>query len=153
MLLFQFPDIAERWLSENDWHNFKWWGRHPDSDAVIAKMVANGSLTPGLNYYRANVNPESWVGPPLAASPGASPHDGTVEQRRLRTHGVTDDRLGEECRGSVALRAARRTWPLDATQSTGGRKPLVARLPPQLIGKARAAIRCELSRQRNTDED
>jgi pimeloyl-ACP methyl ester carboxylesterase len=65
MLLFQFAGIAERWLSENDWQNFKWWGRHPDSDAVIAELEANGSLTPGLNYYRANVNPETWVGPPM----------------------------------------------------------------------------------------
>ena len=73
MLLFQFPDIAERWLSENDWHNFKWWGRHPDSDAVIAEMVANGSLTPGLNYYRANVNPETWVGPPMQLPPVQAP--------------------------------------------------------------------------------
>ncbi len=65
MLLFQFPGIAERWLSENDWRNFKWWGHHPDSDGVIAELEANGSLTPGLNYYRANVNPESLVGPSL----------------------------------------------------------------------------------------
>jgi pimeloyl-ACP methyl ester carboxylesterase len=65
MLLFQFPDVAERWLSENEWRNFKWWGRHPDSDAVIAELEAGRSLTPGLNYYRANVNPETWVGPPL----------------------------------------------------------------------------------------
>ena len=65
MLLFQFPGVAERWLSENDWHNFKWWGRHPDADAVIAELEANESLTPGLNYYRANVNPETWVGPAL----------------------------------------------------------------------------------------
>jgi pimeloyl-ACP methyl ester carboxylesterase len=65
MLLFQFAGIAERWLSENDWHNFERWGRHPDSAAVIAELHANGSLTPGLNYYRANVDPESWVGPGL----------------------------------------------------------------------------------------
>jgi pimeloyl-ACP methyl ester carboxylesterase len=63
MLLFQFPGVAERWLSESDWHNFKWWSRHPDADAAIADLEANGSLTPGLNYYRANITPESWVGP------------------------------------------------------------------------------------------
>ena len=89
MLLFQFPDIAERWLSENDWHNFKWWGRHPDSDAVIAKMVANGSLTPGLNYYRANVNPESWVGPPPCSFPRCKPPRwdcGAAETSHSRSH-------------------------------------------------------------------
>jgi pimeloyl-ACP methyl ester carboxylesterase len=73
MLLFQFPGIAERWLADDDWSNFKWWGQHPDADAVIAELNANGSLTPGLNYYRANVNPESWVGPGLQLPPVQAP--------------------------------------------------------------------------------
>jgi pimeloyl-ACP methyl ester carboxylesterase len=63
MLLFQFPGIAERWLSGDDWANFRNWGGHPDADGVIADLEANGSLTPGLNWYRANVPPESWVAP------------------------------------------------------------------------------------------
>ena len=33
MLLFQFPGIAERWLSGDDWANFRNWGGHPDSAA------------------------------------------------------------------------------------------------------------------------
>jgi pimeloyl-ACP methyl ester carboxylesterase len=73
MLLFQFEGIAERWLSDDDWRNFKWWGRHPDADRVIAELQANGSLTPGLNYYRANVNPETWVGPPVQLPPVVAP--------------------------------------------------------------------------------
>jgi pimeloyl-ACP methyl ester carboxylesterase len=63
MLLFQFEGVAERWLSDHDWANFRAWGGHPDVDAVIADLAA-GSLTPGLNWYRANVPPESWVDPP-----------------------------------------------------------------------------------------
>jgi pimeloyl-ACP methyl ester carboxylesterase len=61
MLLFQFPGVAEEWLSANDWSNFRAWARHPDADAVIAELEANGSLTPGLNYYRANVPPETYL--------------------------------------------------------------------------------------------
>ncbi len=61
MLLFQFPGIAEEWLSANDWANFRDWGRHPDADAVIAELEANASLTPALNYYRANVPPRAWL--------------------------------------------------------------------------------------------
>jgi pimeloyl-ACP methyl ester carboxylesterase len=61
MLLFQFPDIAERWLSADDWANFRTWGQHPDADAVIAELETTRSLTPGLNYYRANAPPESWL--------------------------------------------------------------------------------------------
>ena len=64
MLLFQFTGIAEEWLSGDDWANFRAWSHHPDADAVITDLE-NGSLTPGLNLYRANVPPESLVGPPL----------------------------------------------------------------------------------------
>ena len=73
MLLFQFPGIAERWLAENDWANFRNWAGHPDADNVIADLEANGSLTPALNYYRANVPPESWVDPPLVLPPVQAP--------------------------------------------------------------------------------
>jgi pimeloyl-ACP methyl ester carboxylesterase len=64
MLLFQFPGVAERWLTDHDWANFRTWAHHPDADNVIAELEATGSLTPGLNWYRANVPPESWVAPP-----------------------------------------------------------------------------------------
>jgi pimeloyl-ACP methyl ester carboxylesterase len=69
MLLFQFPGIAERWLSQDDWANFRDWAGHPDAEQVIADLEATGSLTPGLNWYRANVPPESWVGPPVRLPP------------------------------------------------------------------------------------
>jgi pimeloyl-ACP methyl ester carboxylesterase len=73
MLLFQFPGIAERWLSGDDWANFRIWANHPDVDQVIADLESAGSLTPGLNWYRANVPPESWVEPPLALPPVQAP--------------------------------------------------------------------------------
>jgi pimeloyl-ACP methyl ester carboxylesterase len=73
MLLFQFEGIAEQWLSNNGWENFRAWGLHPDVDAVIAELEANGSLTPGLNWYRANIPPESLVGEPLQLPPVQAP--------------------------------------------------------------------------------
>jgi pimeloyl-ACP methyl ester carboxylesterase len=73
MLLFQFEGIAEQWLSADGWANFRAWGRHPDEDAVIAELEANGSLTPGLNWYRANVHPRALVEPPPALPPIAVP--------------------------------------------------------------------------------
>jgi pimeloyl-ACP methyl ester carboxylesterase len=73
MLLFQFPGIAERWLSDDNWANFRAWARHPDTDQVIAELEANGSLTPALNWYRANVPPESWVEPPIQLPPVQAP--------------------------------------------------------------------------------
>jgi pimeloyl-ACP methyl ester carboxylesterase len=61
VLLFQFPRVAEEWLSAEDWANFRVWIRHPDADAVIAELEADGSLTAGLNYYRANMRPEFFL--------------------------------------------------------------------------------------------
>jgi pimeloyl-ACP methyl ester carboxylesterase len=73
MLLFQFEGVAEQWLSANDWANLREWANHPDHDAVVAELEANGSLTPALSYYRANVPPEALVNPglelPLVAAP------------------------------------------------------------------------------------
>jgi pimeloyl-ACP methyl ester carboxylesterase len=73
MLLFQFAGVAERWLSGDGWANFRAWTGHPDADQVIADLEANGSLTPGLNWYRANLPPESWVDPPLQFPPVQAP--------------------------------------------------------------------------------
>jgi pimeloyl-ACP methyl ester carboxylesterase len=73
MLLFQFPGIAERWLTEDNWANFRAWAQHPDADQVIADLEAAGSLTPGLNWYRANLPAESWVGPPPRLAPVSTP--------------------------------------------------------------------------------
>src|SRR6185437_14139865 len=49
------------------------WAGHPDADAVIAELEANQSLTPGLNWYRANIPPESYVAPPLVLPRIAAP--------------------------------------------------------------------------------
>ena len=64
MLLFQFANVAEQWLSMDNSRNFREWSGHPDADEVIAKLE-DGALTPALNWYRANVAPETLLtGPP-----------------------------------------------------------------------------------------
>ena len=73
MLLFQFAGIAEQWLSAEDWANLRAWLPHPDADAVIAELEQNGSLTPGLNYYRANIPPERFLAPALELPPIQAP--------------------------------------------------------------------------------
>ena len=65
MLLFQFDDVAERWLSNDDWSNLRAWSSHPDVDQVIADLSRPGALTAALNWYRANVHPRTLVEPPL----------------------------------------------------------------------------------------
>ncbi len=66
MLLFQFAGVAEEWASADGWANFRAWSGHPDPDEVVAELEANGSLTPALNYYRANVPPRVWLRPGTA---------------------------------------------------------------------------------------
>jgi pimeloyl-ACP methyl ester carboxylesterase len=73
MLMFLFPGVAEKWLSDNDWANFRAWSQHPDADAAIAELEANGSLTPALNWYRANVPAESLIAPQFAFPPVQAP--------------------------------------------------------------------------------
>jgi pimeloyl-ACP methyl ester carboxylesterase len=73
MLLFQFEGIAEKWLSDDDWANFRAWSQHPDADAAIAELESGDSLTPALNWYRANVPPASMIGPRLVLPPVQAP--------------------------------------------------------------------------------
>ena len=66
MLLFQFEDVAEKWLSANDFANMREWSSHPDMDQVVADLSRPGALTAALNWYRANVHPRTLLEPPLA---------------------------------------------------------------------------------------
>ena len=40
---------------------------------MVSELETTGSLTPGLNWYRANMPPESWVGPPMQLPPVQAP--------------------------------------------------------------------------------
>jgi pimeloyl-ACP methyl ester carboxylesterase len=82
MLLFQFPGVAEQWLSADDWANLRAWAHHPDSDAVI-DALAGGSLTPGLNYYRANRPPEVLLAREFALPPVQAPTLGVWSTRDM----------------------------------------------------------------------
>jgi pimeloyl-ACP methyl ester carboxylesterase len=73
MLLFQFPGVAEQWLSADNWAGLREWSEHPDIDAVVADLDRDGSLTSGLNWYRANITPEAFVGPPMELPPIQAP--------------------------------------------------------------------------------
>ena len=62
MLMFQFAGIAEQWLSDDGWANFRATFAHPDADAVTEELARPGALTASLNWYRANVPPEVLFG-------------------------------------------------------------------------------------------
>jgi pimeloyl-ACP methyl ester carboxylesterase len=70
MLMFQFEDVAEEWLSRNDWEYFRTaLGRSPDVEEQIAGLSRPGALTAALNWYRANVPPHSWIDDPPPLPP------------------------------------------------------------------------------------
>ena len=73
MLLFQFPGVAERWLSQDDFANLRDWAGHPHIDDVVARLRAPGALTASLGLYRAVLPPESLVAPPGALPPIQAP--------------------------------------------------------------------------------
>ncbi|CAN5754353.1 alpha/beta hydrolase [soil metagenome] len=62
-LLYQFVDVAERWLSDDDWRRFRALiGPAPDVDRYIADLSRPGALTASLNWYRANSPLRAMVG-------------------------------------------------------------------------------------------
>lgn len=73
MLLFQFRDIAERWLADDDFRNFREWAAHPDPDAVVRRLSDPAALTASLALYRAILPPESLLKPPTVRTPVAVP--------------------------------------------------------------------------------
>jgi pimeloyl-ACP methyl ester carboxylesterase len=73
MLLFQFQPQAEQWLTADGGANLREWMHHPDHDAVFADLQRDQSLTPGLNYYRANITPDAFVGPAIELPPAQAP--------------------------------------------------------------------------------
>ncbi|MDQ3878456.1 MAG: alpha/beta hydrolase [Actinomycetota bacterium] len=66
MFLFQFEGVAEELLRRNDWEFTRaWTGEAGDFGYYVEDLSRPGRLTAGLNWYRANARPESWVGEPL----------------------------------------------------------------------------------------
>jgi pimeloyl-ACP methyl ester carboxylesterase len=99
MLLFQFEGVAEQWLSADGWANLREWARHPDIDGVVADLERDGSLTPGLNWYRANVPPSSLVEPPLELPPIQAPAMGVWSSGDIALTEAQMKGSGEHCAG------------------------------------------------------
>lgn len=62
MLLFMRQGLAEDILMRQDWQFFRdLWGHHPEMDTWLADLARPGALTAALNWYRANVDVETWT--------------------------------------------------------------------------------------------
>ena len=63
ILLFLFEGVAEEALRRDDWALLRGWLRDAvDIERYVADLSRPGALTAALNYYRANIRPESFVG-------------------------------------------------------------------------------------------
>jgi pimeloyl-ACP methyl ester carboxylesterase len=83
MLLFQFPGIAEQWLSADDFRNFREWSSHPQVDSVVDRLAEPGAIKASLGIYRANLPPESLVAPPTELPPVTVPAMGVWSSEDL----------------------------------------------------------------------
>jgi pimeloyl-ACP methyl ester carboxylesterase len=68
MLWFLFPGVAERALPADDWAMYREWawagaerGADEDLERQLADLSRPGALTAGLNWYRANIRPETYA--------------------------------------------------------------------------------------------
>lgn len=95
MLLFQFPGVAEAWLSNADFANFRSFVfgtavegtfTAEDQEAFIAPLRRDGALTAALNYYRANIPAASWI--------GNAPETPPVEVSTMIVWGLADAYMG-----------------------------------------------------------
>ena len=72
MLFFQFPE-AEEALQRDDWRLFREaFGGGGDLDRYVEDLSRPGRLTAGLNWYRANISPESFASAMSSAVPAVS---------------------------------------------------------------------------------
>ena len=67
MLLFQFPGIAERWLTGDDWANFRNWAGHPDADGRDRRPGSERLAHPGPELVPGQ-RPARIVGDPARRS-------------------------------------------------------------------------------------
>ncbi|MGR8919539.1 MAG: alpha/beta fold hydrolase [Gammaproteobacteria bacterium] len=62
MLLFMREGQAEEILMRDDWQWFReLFNHHPEMDTWLADLGRPGALTAALNWYRANVDVETWT--------------------------------------------------------------------------------------------
>ena len=81
MLLFQFPGVAETWLSQHDFRNLREFvfDQAPeafppeDRERYVAALRRDGALTAALNWYRANMPAAAWLREPPDPPPVTVP--------------------------------------------------------------------------------
>ena len=133
MLLFQFEDIAETWLSADDFANMRAWAQHPDIDQVVDRPRSPRRTDRGAQLVSGE-RASTRVDRTAAGVPADSvTDDGDLELRRLRPRGVRHDVVESLRRRAVALRAHRRAGTLDAARSPRQGLRTARRLPADSV--------------------
>ena len=89
ILQFQHPGVAEQWLRADNWKSFREAWAGGDTDAQIADLSEPGKLESRIDWYRANITPETMFAPqPEIMLPISIPV--------LLVHGGRDQFLSEE---------------------------------------------------------
>src|SRR5260370_22951386 len=90
-LLFLFETVAEELLQRDDWYLFRQFlAGAKDTDAYVNILSEPGALTPGLNWYRANLPVQAILGRT------GGPHLPMVNANTLGSQGAADPYLHEE---------------------------------------------------------
>jgi pimeloyl-ACP methyl ester carboxylesterase len=115
-ILFQFEGIAEEAMRREDWYMFRLLlQKASDIDRYIEDMSDPETLTAGLNWYRANLPPESFLREARTMSPVPAP--------TLGIWSTGDDYLTEK-----AMKASERyvtgSWRYDRIEGAGHWIPL-----------------------------
>ena len=63
ILQFQHPGVAEQWLRADNWRHFREAWAGGDTDAQIADLSEPGKLESRIDWYRANITPETMFAP------------------------------------------------------------------------------------------
>lgn len=110
MLLFQFPGVAEEWLAKDDFANLRSFvfdtaapGTFPPGDREVfcSALARDGRLTAALNYYRANIPPETWLKPPPDLPPVQVPTTILWGEADAYMSGVLLERSVQKVSGSL----------------------------------------------------
>ena len=114
MLLFQLPELAEKWLAHDDHANLReMLAEHPDRDAVLEPLKEPGALTAALNIYRAGLPAE------VQFAPGELPLPPLPEQVPVMGVWSTGDRfLTERSMSGTAAHVAG-PWRYERVEDAG----------------------------------
>jgi len=72
-LLFAIEGLGERFLRHNDYDAMRHWVGHPRVDQVIDELERDGQMSAHLQWYRANLPPDSFVAEPPRLPPIDAP--------------------------------------------------------------------------------